>query len=315
MKHKIKTAVFFTFTATLMLYALTIPYETAYYCSAALKMCITSLMPSLFIYIVLSKIVAISCRGIIYEGKFSKALSKILNLPEILIPIVFFGFIGASPSGAFAVEEVYNSKLCGKRDAEKAIILSNNCSAAFILGVVGSVTHSSEITFYILISNILATITVYLLFFKGKRNVFKTDTTITTHKVKIDISKCITDSISSSAEAVIRLCGYVMFFYTISCVFSQRIAFLLENISLSKENVIIFKSIICSIFEMTTGVMNSCLITGTKGIMLLSGCVAFTGLSVILQVKGVVSKYGLSVKGFVLSKILCAFLCPVYTFL
>lgn len=310
MKNKFLISTFLIFTVLGVVFILTNPYETAFYCSNALKMCATSLIPSLFIYMVLSKIISEASAHLTFSNRFTYLISDLSGLPESLIPSCIFGLFGGAPSGAFAIGNIYSKGLCSKKEAERAAVLSNNCSSSFILGVAGSVTGSFGTAALILISNILTSITVYVLFFR-----IKTKETLTAHKPskELRISQIITESISASSEAVLRLCGYVLFFFTFSSILSDRLSLILSDFGASAPTLQVAKSIVSSLFEMTCGVMNAGNIQGIESIFIISFCVSFTGLSVIFQVKNILSGYGISSTPYFISRCLCGIICPIYT--
>lgn len=300
--------IFFAFTVICSVFSLAFPYEVAYYCSNALKMCGTSLIPSLFTFMVLSKILShLSAQGT-FNSSLSRFLARLLNLPDCLIPICLLGLIGGAPSGAFAIGGLYKKGLCTKSQAEKACVLANNCSAAFILGVISAVLGSKTIAVYILITNIISTVTVYFIFFRrsGTHQIEKQSTA-----KKEKLSHIITESITSSAESIIKLCGFVIFFYTFSCIISQRTTILLLEIGVSGELTDLIKSVICSLLELTSGVLSIGNISVQNAMLLCSMCVSFTGLSIIFQVKSVLDNHTLSAAPFIQSRFLCAVLSPV----
>ncbi len=300
--------IFFTFAVICLAFTLTFPYEVAYYCSNALKLCGTSLIPSLFIFMVLSKILShLSAQGI-FSSSISRFLSRLLNLPDCLIPICILGLFGGAPSGAFAIANLYKNGLCTKSQAENACVLANNCSAAFILGVTSAVLGSKTIAVYILIANIISTVSVYFIFFKKNcTHYIEKQSTGKNEK----LSYIITESITSSAENIVKLCGFVIFFYTFSCIVSQRTATLLSSMNISSELSDFIKSIICSLLELTSGVLSIGNISGQKAILLCTMCISFTGLSIIFQVNSILDKHALSSTPFIFSRIFCAVLSPV----
>ena len=310
MKNRFFTTLFFIIILVCAIFALLNPYETAFYCSNALKMCTSSLIPSLFIYMVLSRILSYSSSEGFILSKITSFISRILGLSEVLVPTCIFGLFCGAPSGAFAVSRLYSDGLCTKDEAEAACTLCNNCSAAFILGFAASVTGSTAFSYYILISNILASFTVYMLVFRKTRLDNKKTKTVCREK---SISALITGSIVSSFEAVLRLCAFVLFFYTASFIISQRLSDILSCFDMPQQAVNAARAIICSLFEMTSGIMTAGQVGGLEAVMITAFAVSFTGLSVIFQVKSVLSKQGLSSKPFIMSRLLCALLCPIYT--
>ena len=293
------------------IYILLNPFEVAYHCSYAVKLCSGSLVPSLFIFMVLSRILAsFSAQGV-FQNKAIVFLSRVLHLPQCLIPVCIFGLFSGAPSGAFAIADIYKKGLCTKSQAERASVLSNNCSAAFILGFAGGQFDNRCIGVFIFLANILATISVYFLLFNDKETSPKNTTE--NHKRYDSFTDTITGSISDSIPAVINMCGYVLFFYTLSGILCSNVANL-SPISHASESVIyITKAIICLCLELTSAVLSASVTESNFAIILTASSCAFCGLSIILQLKSVFSKLGLSAKPYLLSRFLCSLLCPIYT--
>ena len=297
-------------TIAVIIYILMNPVETAYYCSYAVKLCINSLIPSLFIFMVLSRILsALTAKGV-FDCRFTEAVSRLLHLPVCLIPVCIFGLFSGAPSGAFAISDLYKKGLCSKAEAERACVLSNNCSAAFILGFAGSFFDSRYTSFCILISNILASVTVYLLLFNSrditKHGIYRTD-------CSEGIFSLVTRSISDAASAVTGLCGYVLFFSTLSGILSHKAGLISSFLNLTPSAVLTVKTAVSGFMEITSGIMNASEISGNAATVLTASVCAFCGLSVIMQVNGILTKCGLSVKPYLLSRFLCSMLCPIYT--
>ena len=292
-------------------YILINPFESAYHCSYAVKLCLVSLIPSLFMFMVLSRILAsFSAQGI-FKNKTTAFLSRTLQLPECLIPTCIFGLFSGAPSGAFAIADIYKKGLCTKSEAERAGILSNNCSAAFILGFAGGQFENRYIGIFILVANILATISVYFLLFNENDTSGKS--IIENNKTNGSFTDIITGSISDSVTAVINMCGYVLFFYTLSAILCDKVTYLMPFPNLSEGVVSATKAIVSICLELTSGVLSSSATETRLSIILTASSCAFCGLSVILQVKSIFSKLGLSVKPYLLSRFLCSLLCPIYT--
>lgn len=296
-------------TVLALIYILVFPYEAAYYTKNALSMCALSIIPSLFLFMVFTRILSHLCSLGFMSGGLSKLFSRVFNLPVCLIPICLTGLFCGAPSGAFSICKLYSDGFCTKDEAERACILTGNCSAAFIMGVVSATAGGRYASVYILISSLTSVITVYLLLFRGKGKISERKEA---SKNIMGFFEAITESISSSAGAVIALSAYVVFFYTAGGIFSARLANFLKSFGVSSDFISTARVLISSIFEIGLGINSAGLISGTEATILSGAAVSFTGISLILQVTGIMKRHGLSIKDYILTKILCAFLCPVY---
>lgn len=308
-----KNAVFFLCIILAVIYSLSFPFEITHYISVALKLCATSVIPSLFMFMVLSGIMAHTLKSIPIRGKVSLFLSRTFGLPTTVLPICLLGLFCGAPSGTLGICELYSSGMCSKDEAERAIIISNNCSAAFILSIVSSALASTFGAVIILFSNIITTVIIYLLVFKSSKTVTQS---VKKQPPKIHgISNLITSSITSSAQTMLMLCGHIVFFYCISAVISEKLCRIALLITQNHSTAGFVKAAASSLFEVTTGVLTSASLSENLRFVMISAGVAFCGLSIIFQVISIASKYKLSCARFIYSKILCSLLSPLITLL
>lgn len=303
MSKKIKTVIIFLTTSLSLVYTLSNPIQTAYHAKKAVEICISSLVPSLFIFMVLSRMLSHLCSSCPSDMKFIRCLSQILNLPPTLIPMCITGLFCGAPSGAFGISRIYGEGSCSKDEAERACILANNCSAAFILSFISSVLGSRTAGLYILISNILATVFIYMVFFRKGKHKY---TVQYTKSKEEDFGNMVTESISSSITATVTMCGFVIFFYTLSSI-------LCDNISgiIGKESLSFFNAVISSLLEISTGILHIGNLDGTGSVVTAASAVAFMGISMLLQTGEIMRKHEISTGNFYISKILCAIVSPI----
>lgn len=310
MGKKITSVLTFFFITAALSYILLNPYATAYYAQSAIKMCASSLVPTLFVFMVFSRMLSHLCTAGFLKGKAVDFLSRLFNLPPCLIPICISGLFCGAPSGAFAICRLYEKGFCTKSQALKACILANNCSAAFILGFVSSLLDSKGACFYIFISNIATTLTVYMIFFRSSK---ENDAFIAVNGYeKENISEILTESISSSVTATVTLCGYVIFFYTFTQLMCDRLTPFFASTPALQEHSDFLNAAISSFFEISSGVLRIDNLYGTEAVVLCAGAVAFTGLSMIFQVSGILLKSKISSRSFFFSKCICAFVSPIF---
>ena len=287
-------------------YVLTNPVGTAYRVQSGIKMCIHSVVPSLFIFMVFSRILAqLTSRQNSYS-KITLFFSKVLLLPPSLIPICISGLFCSAPSGAFGICSLYEKGLCTKEEAERAAVFANNCSSAFILGFISSFIGCKTAAVYIAVSNILTTISVYMIFLRDKNTYISRQNT--SHIKKISLSEIISDSISSSASSTVTLCGYVVFFYVLSSTIIDNLTPVINNYAHSDA----IKAITASFFEIGSGTILVKNLSSPEAYILCSASVAFTGISMILQVTCLLNKCGISSAKYFISKVLCAIISPIY---
>lgn len=185
---------------------------------------------------------------------------------------------------------------------------------------------SSAIGILLLITHILASFTVGFIFRFWKNNNFRYSEvkTVANNNISfLNFGESISNSISSSISTISMIGGFVVLFSVIISI--------LKNSKLLNLIGFIFKPIFCilhipsnfvlpfiiGIFEITNGIL---LISAIKikaisiNIILASFLLGIGGISVFLQVLSIISKTDLSVKPYIIGKILQGFISAFYTY-
>lgn len=310
MKKQWQTAIFPFFAVIFALYTLTFPLECTYLVRKALSICTMSLIPSLFPFMFLMKFY---CRTkTVGKGNiFSLLLSKLLGVSRNISGIVFLGMFAGFPSGATGICEMYKKGLCTKSQAENGIAISDNCSAAFLMGVCGgAVLGSQKYGFMLILAQTLAVIT-----FSRILRVFLPKEEISAQKIvrKAEKDSSVGDSfiysVKESAITMLYICAFVVVFYLLSGIVSHRLSVILPK----WQSMI--STVISGFLEMSSGAFSCSRFRFPENIVLCSAVTGFSGLSVYFQISGICSEFNLSTGKYLLSRLFMLFLCPLYTIL
>ena len=290
-----------------------------------------SVVPSLFPFFVATELLS--------HTNFTFYLGKILN--RFMKPLFnvrgegsfafIMGIISGYPVGAKIAANFREKNICSKEECERLLSFTNNSGPLFIIGTVGVVMFgNSTIGFLLLITHILASITVGIVFRFWKYNSKnKYDNTNYNLNSNIDIKLSelggiIGNSISSSINTILLIGGFVVLFSVIISIlqnshllniFSNCINPLLNILNIPND---FSTGIISGFFELTNGLNLVCNIPQKKlsiNIIIASFLLGLGGLSVLLQVWSTISKTDLSIKPYILGKLLQACFSAFYTFL
>ena len=163
---KRKNLYFLSLSIILMLSFVLLSSEVALSVKNALKICAFCVVPSLFIFFIVSSfIVEISC-SFNFKIKF---LAFILS------------FICGFPIGVSLICNYYEKGMIDKKTANKMLMFTNNASPAFLINIVGIHTFkSAKIGYLIIFCQILTSLFVAYLFnfsfkeeLKAPKNIFK----------------------------------------------------------------------------------------------------------------------------------------------
>ncbi len=274
----------------------------------ALKLCETTVIPSLFPFFV--------CSGILIRLGAADLLGKLMA--PVMKPIfrlsgssslaIIMGLISGYPVGAKCVCRLVDSGSCHKSEGEKLLAFCNNSGPLFILGAVGNgmlCNPRGGVLLYI--SHFAACITVALLM----RNIPCRLTACRDSKNSdISFGEALTDSIKNAADSVFTISGFVIVFnILLSYMDYFGITRIFSSFGVSKAAFFGF-------FEPVNGCLTASETVKGFGIFpVISAIIGWSGISVHFQVLGIIKKSGLSPKYYFTGKLLMTVISPIYTVL
>ena len=292
---------------------------------SGLSLWANSVVPSLFPFLVATELLSYTNVVNFISKKLDKLMRPIFNMPGSSAYPLILGMLSGYPVGAKTVCQIYKEGLCTKREAELMLAYTNNSGPLFIIGTVGiSMFGSTTIGLILLFTHILASISVGIIFGKKIGNKYKK---INKDYVKIasknvsfsDLGEILSNSIISSIKTVLMIGGFVVIFSVIISILKNSgiLNFLAKILSPLFGNSSFISGTLSGIIELTNGLYAICNIhvkAISTNILICSFLLGFGGFSVILQILSVVSKEKLSIKPYIIGKILQAILATMYTF-
>ena len=116
---------------------LLLPETAAAAAGTAVELCLSTLLPSLFPYFVLTELwVLLGAAGTLGR-RAGRWMGPLFHLPGAAAPALLLGAIGGYPVGAQAVGRLYDQGALTRTEAEQTLLFCNNAGPAFVLGVVG----------------------------------------------------------------------------------------------------------------------------------------------------------------------------------
>lgn len=244
----------------------------------SLRMWATVLIPSLFPYLVISKyIVQKGFPDFFYPLK--RLISKFFNISYASSEVFLCSLLCGYPCGGICASDIYNKDLISKNEAARLICFTNGASPVFLICAVGGVMLGN-ISLGIMMYCVQTISSVTLGFILGL-----TDDKVNSSKNKKNLNcSSITECCELSVTTIINIAGY-----------------LITATALAE----IIMCIIYSVFGYQTFVRCGvyCLIEISKAMALLAengssdinfalmcACASFGGLSVIMQIFGVIDK-------------------------
>ncbi len=285
MNAKLKRAFycFYDLAALLFfIYLIAFPKAAAQPTKTALEFCSATLIPSLFIYMVLSKMIITL-----------PITEKFLDFLGLELFSLATGTLCGCPLGAKNAMTLYEQGRITKKHAEYLCSFTNNAGVSFIFGFIGNeLLGDSAVAFRILIYQLSASlITSYIMkkLIFGKERLPKV--------IKCKVSKIgLREAVSDSANTMISICAYAVFFMVLGSV-------LVEFLHLKPEG----EAVIRGILEFSSGCAAGAK-CGYLSLPLIAFAIGQTGLCVALQVKSIIGS-SLSIRPYFTGKLIsCAFM-------
>ena len=303
-----------------------------YAAKKGLSLWANSVVPSLLPFFIATELLGYTNIISILGKLLNKFMRPLFNVPgEGSFPFIM-GIISGYPVGAKIVSDFKNQGLCTNIEAERLIAFTNNSGPLFIVGTVGiGLFKDTKTGILLLITHILACITVGILFrwWKSGRNkrscLFSETSCKSPSRISLsNLGEVLANSIMNSISTIFLIGGFVVLFsVVISILNNSGILNLFVNLISPLSNVFgisdkYLKGIITGLIELTNGVCNIALIANkniSTNIIICSFLLGFGGISVALQVLSITSKNGISIKPYLIGKLLQGTFAAIYTYI
>jgi len=264
-----------------------------------INLCLSVVVPSLFPFFICSKILV--------KNGFAKRVSKPLNFfmrPVFNVPgcgafAFVMGLLSGCPVGAKTVTDMYYDKMCTKAEAQRMLCFCNNSGPLFIMGSVAiGMLGFKEIGGILYISHVISAVIIGIVMGFYKRRESIKSFPVKVEKKETDI---FSKSVSESVALTGYVCGFVVFFAVAVELLKQ--SGVVDIITYGIKNKNLIAGLLYGMCEMTNGIS---LLSGLRItpplLSAISFVVGFGGLSIIMQVYGIIKKYNFSIAIFCFAK-------------
>ena len=260
----------------------------------ALSICINSVVPSLFPYMVVSSLIVSSGCAVWLGKKISAPFEHIFHLPGAGCAAVFLGFAAGFPVGARTACELYEEGMCTREEAQRLCALCNNTGPAFIIGGIGAGLFGDVRTGYALCAlQLISALICAFLYAAGKR------TARTTVHPEVSFKPDFTSAVTGAALSCLNVSAYIVFFSVLGT--------LVRSVTVGRAARLY--PAVCALLEITSGAREAASIGGDSGFVLAAFAVGWGGLCVHAQSSAFMVKSGLDMKNYICRKLLHGFLC------
>lgn len=329
-KNYIIPLIFLAFTLSLVFFS----SSNLSAAKSGLSLWANSVVPSLLPFFIATELL---CQTSIISilGNFLNIFMKpLFNIRGEGAFALIMGIISGYPTGAKIAGKFREEGICTKEECERLLSFTNNSGPLFIIGTVGiSMFGNSTIGILLFITHVMACISVGIIFRFWKYNFSSVDnnirhTTLKYSKNKnvnlLNLGEVLGTSITNSISTILMIGGFVVLFSVIISIL--KASHLLALLTIALEPIFSICHIpssfitpfINGFLEITNGINT---ISGIQikaisiNIIFTAFLLGFGGISVMLQVFSIIAKTDLSVKPYVIGKLLHGVIAATYTYL
>lgn len=265
--------------------------------SNGLVLCIKTLVPSLFMYMILASYISGSKAGIYMGAIFSKPIEKFLKLPKISASIILLSLVGGYPIGAKCIASAFDNKLLTKTQAKKLALFSVCSGPGFVLSFVSiSLYNNKQIGIILLISQFISffiNVLIVAAVIKNEDYIYP--------EISHNINNCdFSKAVQQGCVATLNMCSMVIVFSSIISV--------LEKVLINHQFI---KDILILFLEVTTACSK---LYSKYPLYVISFAIGFSGICVHFQIFSILKKIEINKPLFFLFRIIQGITCACLTY-
>ncbi len=261
-----------------------------------IDICMNSLIPSLYPFMILTNYYALSELSDFNVRLINKLCSVLFRLPGCSAAVILFSFVGGLPVGAKMSAGLYERGLISKEQCRRMMCFCVNPGPAFVISAVGMNMLGSEATGVIIyVSLILSSVAMGIAsrFFTTENESYINYAYIENRE---DYGSPLEKAVIRSSKSIFSICAWVVAF---SCLNE-----ITANLNIN-ESLRLF--ILCT-SEMTNGCLKA---SESFSAPIVAAVIGFSGFCGHLQLIGEINKVKLKYKYFLVGRIINSGLCAV----
>lgn len=289
-----------------------------------------SVVPSLLPFFIATELLGYTNVISILGKLLNKLMKPIFNVPgEGAFPFIM-GIVSGYPMGAKIISNFKAQGICTNEEAERLLAFTNNSGPLFIIGTVGVGLFKDTTTGILLFfTHILACLTVGFIFrwWKASKRFEKKGDSPLFSQTSVSLSnlgEVLANSIISAINTIFLIGGFIVLFSVIISILensgiSDVISHLMYPIlNIFKIPFYYANGIFTGILELTNGVCNIANIANksiSTNIIICAFLLGFGGISIMLQILSITSKAKISIKPYIIGKLLQGTFAAFYTYI
>lgn len=284
------------------------PYATFQGASTGLLLWFHNVLPNLLPFIIISNLlvrlnITRQISRVIYPF-----LGRVFQVsPDGCYPIAI-GFLSGIPMGAKSTADLVLDHRIPQEEGQFLLAMCNNASPMFIIGYISITQLQLPQIKYTLFAIIYSSAILGAVFYRFLRSIpfrhsARLHTVSLTEPVPLAVTpmrfsfEILDSSIMNGFETITKIGGYIILF-----------SILAQIINTALPNIGFVKAFLMGLFEITTGINQVCKSGLNQGIkiVLVTVLTSFGGFSGIAQTKSVLGNAGLSMKSYIIVKLISA---------
>lgn len=273
------------------------PSQSLAFACNGLNLWFQKMIPALFPFMVLSGIMIRMNLTDSFIKLLKSFLQPVFRVSSNCLYTVFVGFLCGFPMGAGVAAQLYERNMITRKEADFLLSFCNNIGPVYFLTFALPVIGTDKILPCLfgmygipLLYGILLRYTLY------KNDISCNTLSLKSSPAASGFLQALDESVMSSLTNITKLGGYMIFFNLLNII---------PSLFIDSQ---LLKSVISAFFEITGGLR---LLSDT--VPAISLCLlTFGGLSCIAQTNSMIQSAGLSLKKYVIHKLILTFICAVY---
>lgn len=253
--------------------------------SEALTLCAQTVIPSQFLFLVMSSLLVSLGIGELIAPKLEGLMWPLFRVDGAGAAALILGLVGGYPIGARTAADLYRENLITKPEAEQLIAFCNTANPAFLISVLGvGVFNSTRVGIWLWLIHVMSAL-ITGLFFRGHGGKHTFPRRHIASRA-VPLSTTFVGSVQRALSSILNICAFVTVFYVLACP--------LRSLSGTWGAATVGS---LELFSAVPLIPNTCM-----GFVLASALAGWGGVSVLFQTLAVLSDSGLSTRNCMLGK-------------
>ncbi len=270
----------------------------------ALRVCATSVIPSLFPFFVLSKLLLSGGFHFPFPNRFA---ARFFGVSGACASAFCVSILGGYPAGASAAADLYRSGAITKQDAERSLCFCNNSGPAFFLSFIGgTVLHSTRLGFVLYLIHVISAALCGRVFAGQGSFMLQIRRLAVSEQAR---NKRLSEAVSESCASLLQISGLIVF-YSVMVAMAEEIGLFRLLSKIPNLPATEAKAILCGVFELSVGILRSA--ESRFAFVLCAFIMGWGGFCVHAQAKAIWQNAGLQPRHYYRSKLLHGFISALF---